>query len=172
MAVMRIVTKPLFALAVFNLVVVLTHLPSVVDATMTNEFFHAGVHTALIASAFLMWWPILSPLPELPSISYPAQMLYLFAQSLLPTIPASFLTFSSRPLYAFYEEAPRLLDVDAVTDQRIGGLVMKLIAGFFLWAIIGTVFFKWYQKDEAENPYTLNWAEVQRELEDMGLTKR
>ena len=32
-----------------------------------------------------MWWPVLSPLPELPRLSYPLQMLYLF----LMTIPMS-----------------------------------------------------------------------------------
>ena len=36
------------------------------------------------------------------------QMLYLFLQTLLPTVPASFLTFGSKPLYSFYETVPRL----------------------------------------------------------------
>jgi putative membrane protein len=172
LTVVRFITRPLLALVAFNAVVVLTHLPSVVDLTLTNEFFHAGVHTALLGTAALMWWPVIGPLPELPSLSYPATMLYLFAQSLLPTVPASFLTFSSEPIYEFYANAPRLGGLDAITDQRIGGLIMKLLGGFFLWGIITVVFFRWYQKDEAENPYVLKWSDVEREREDMGLTKQ
>ena len=53
-----------------------------------------------------MWWPVVSPLPELPPISRPAQLLYLFFQSLAPTIPASFLTFGTEPLYPVYATFP------------------------------------------------------------------
>ena len=42
-----------------------------------------------------MWWPVVSPLPEMPPLAPPGQMLYLFLQSLVPTIPASFLTFGT-----------------------------------------------------------------------------
>ena len=69
----------------------------------------------------IMWWPVFSPLPELPPLAPPAQMLYLFAQSLAPTIPASFLTFGRTPLYHVYETFPRLLGIsraDRPADRR------------------------------------------------------
>ena len=53
-----------------------------------------------------MWWPVVSPLPEMPPLSAPGQMLYLFLQSLAPTIPASFLTFGTPPLYPVYAGVP------------------------------------------------------------------
>lgn len=160
------------ALLIFNGVILLTHFPSVVELIMTRELAHAASHGLLFSAAVIMWMPLCSPHPDIPRISYPAQMLYLFAQSILPTVPASFLTFATEPLYSFYEQAPRLAGLDAVTDQRIGGLLMKLLGGFYLWGIITVVFFRWYAKDEAENKYVLNWPTVERELEDMGLTKR
>ena len=55
-----------------------------------------------------MWWPVVSPLPEMPALSPPGQMIYLFLQSLAPTIPASFLTFGRSPLYPVYEAFPRI----------------------------------------------------------------
>lgn len=160
------------ALLIFNGVILLTHLPSVVEVMMTREIAHSAAHASLFWAAVIMWMPLSSPHPEIPRISYPSQMLYLFAQSILPTVPASFLTFATEPLYTFYEQAPRLAGLDAVTDQRVGGLIMKLLGGFYLWGIITVVFFRWYAKDEAENRYVLNWPTVERELEDMGLTKR
>ena len=77
----------------------------------------------------VMWWPVVSPLPEMPPLTPPAQMLYLFLQSLAPTIPASFLTFGQTPLYPIYETFPRIWGISALTDQLMAGLIMKLVGG-------------------------------------------
>ena len=56
-------------------------------------------------------------------------MLYLFLQSLAPTIPASFLTFGDHLLYPVYGTFPRIWGIGALTDQLIAGLIMKLVGG-------------------------------------------
>jgi putative membrane protein len=94
-----------------------------------------------------MWWPVLSPLPE-HRISPPFQMLYLFVQTIAPTVPASFLTFGATPLYHFYATRPRLYGVTALDDQQVAGLTMKLGGGFLLYGIIGVIFFFWYISEE------------------------
>jgi putative membrane protein len=75
-------------------------------------------------------------------------MLYLFLQSIVPTVPASFLTFGSRPLYHYYEELPRLWGVGALADMQAAGMVMKIFNGLLLWAVIAIVFFRWYDREE------------------------
>ena len=67
-----------------------------------------------------MWMPVLSPMVEIPRLRYPGQMLYLFAQSIVPTVPATFLTFADGPIYPFYGLAAPLIGVDPVIDQRVG----------------------------------------------------
>ena len=47
-------------------------------------------------------------------------MLYLFAQSIVPTVPASFLTFGSEPLYRAYEAFTRPFGISALTGSRTG----------------------------------------------------
>ena len=84
---------PLVALMVANGVLFFIHWPEVVSLSVRSELAHFSLHTLLLGSAIVMWWPVLSPLPELPALSRPGQLLYLFFQSLAPTIPASFLTF-------------------------------------------------------------------------------
>ena len=54
-------------------------------------------------SSLIVWMPLLSPLPEVPRLQPLARMLFLFLQSVVPTVPASFLTFGDHPLYKFYE---------------------------------------------------------------------
>lgn len=173
MAVARRITRPLPALLLFNAVLVLTHWPAVVDLSVRQEVVHLAVHSVLMGASFVMWWPVLSPLPELPRISYPAQMLYLFLQTIVPTVPASFLTFASSPIYEFYSTVPRLFGLSAVEDQRIAGLIMKLGGGLLLWAVIAVLFFRWSMKEERpEKPDVLEWQQVERELNRAGTPER
>ena len=118
-----------------------------------------------------MWWPVLSPLPELPALSRPGQLIYLFFQSLAPTIPASFLTFGSTPLYRFYEGVPHLWGLSTVDDQRLAGLIMKIAAGLLLWGIIAVVFFRWASEEERANTPRHGLDEMDRELMEMGLRR-
>ena len=71
---------------------------------------------------------------------------YLFLQSLVPTIPASFMTLGETPLYEIYTTFPRLWGIDVMTDQIIAGLIMKIGGGLILWVAIAWVFFSWYER--------------------------
>lgn len=163
--VFRFLTRPLVALLLFNGVLLFTHWPAVVAASVGSEWIHFGLHVLLVASALVMWWPVMSPLPELPALSAPGQMVYLFLQSLTPTIPASFLTFGDHLLYPVYGTFPRIWGIDALTDQLLAGLIMKLIGGLILWGFIAVIFFRWHEQERAQDgwdPTAL--AGVEREL--------
>jgi putative membrane protein len=162
--VLRQLTRPLIALVLFNGTIVITHWPLVVNGMLEHHALHLLGHVALFATATLMWWPVVSPLPEMPTLSYPGRMLYLFLQSIVPTVPASFLTFGSSPLYSFYEHAPRIWGLSALTDQRIAGLTMKLVGGLILWTVIAVLFFKWYTLEQREDWDELQWRDVERDI--------
>jgi putative membrane protein len=163
-AVWSLLTRPLVALIVANGVLLLTHWPEIVELSVGSELAHFSLHTLLLGSAIVMWWPVLSPLPELPSLSPPGQMLYLFFQSLAPTIPASFLTFGTSPLYPVYAGFPRIWGIDPLSDQLIAGLVMKLVGGAVLWVVIAVVFFRWGHKEQTEGWDELKFRNVEREI--------
>jgi putative membrane protein len=112
-----------------------------------------------------MWWPVLSPLPEMPPLPAPGQMLYLFFQSLAPTIPASFLTFGQHPLYPIYETFPRIWGIGPMADQLMAGLIMKLVGGMILWVVIGVVFFRWYAREQRSDLDSLQYRNVDREIQ-------
>jgi putative membrane protein len=148
--VFRFLTKPLVALIAFNSALLFVHWPAVVDLSVSSDWAHFGLHVLLVSTALLMWWPVMSPLPEYPALPAPGQMLYLFLQSLAPTIPASFLTFGDRLLYPVYGTFPRIWGMGALTDQLIAGLIMKLVGGAILWAFITAIFFRWYRQEHGE----------------------
>jgi putative membrane protein len=159
-----LLTRPLVALIVANGVLLLTHWPEVVTLSVRSELAHFSLHAVLLGSAVVMWWPVLSPLPELPGLSRPGQLIYLFFQSLAPTIPASFLTFGTEPLYPIYATFPRIWGIDALTDQLIAGLVMKLVGGAILWVVIAAIFFRWGHEESTEGWDALKFRNVEREI--------
>ena len=162
--VFRFLTRPIVALILFNGLLLFTHWPEVVEASVRSELAHFTLHVLLVGSAVLMWWPVMSPLVELPALTPPAQMMYLFAQSLAPTIPASFLTFGHTLLYPVYGTFPRIWGISALNDQLIAGLLMKLVGGFILWGFVATIFFRWHAREERDGWDALALRQVEREL--------
>jgi putative membrane protein len=160
----RVLTRPIVALAIFNGVFLFTHWPAVVTLSVQSELAHFGLHVLLVGSALLMWWPVMSPLPELPALPAPGQMLYLFVQSIAPTVPASFLTFGSKPLYPIYETFPRIWGISALLDQQIAGLIMKLAGGAILWTVIAVIFFRWHAREERDGMDALSFRDVERDV--------
>jgi putative membrane protein len=158
--------RPLVAAVLFNTVVVVSHWPDLVDLALRVEVVHFTVHAVLFSTAVLMWFPVLNRLPEYPQLGDPARMAYLFLQSVVPTVPASFLTFGDSVMYKFYERAPRPFDVTAIGDQQIAGAAMKVVAGFLLWGVIVVMFYRWYIGTERDKGDLLTWADVERELKD------
>ncbi|MFM8237107.1 MAG: cytochrome c oxidase assembly protein [Actinomycetota bacterium] len=137
------------ATLLFNFVVIVTHTPVVVDAALGNAWIHFGIHALVVVSSLIVWMPVLSPLPEVPRLQPLARMLFLFLQTVVPTVPASFLTFGERPLYRFYESAPRLWGLGALDDMQLAGLIMKVVVGFSLSITIAVIFFRWYNVEES-----------------------
>jgi putative membrane protein len=163
-AVARFVTRPLIALVLFNTVIAVSHIPRVVELAATSEPFHFGAHAVLVGTALCMWSPVVNPLIELPKLAYPPRMFYLFLQSLVPTVPASFLTFGQTVLYKTYADGPSLWGISPITDQRTAGLLMKIVGGAILWSVIAWYFFKWYSVEEREKVDVLQWSKLESDL--------
>ena len=157
--VLKAVTHPLVGFLFFNTVLAGLHWPQIIDLMVTIPWVHFAVHATLFTSAILMWMPVVSPHPEVARLKPPGAMMYLFAQSLVPTIPSAFLIFGNTPLYEYYAEAPKLWNWDPMMDQAIAGVIMKLGGGFLLWAIITVIWFRWY-RDEKE------WDRLERNLRE------
>lgn len=142
-AVARTVTTPRAAFTIFNLVLASWHLPPLYNSAMYYHEVHILQHLMFLVSAVLMWWPLLSPMPELPRLSYPGQMLYSFVMTLPMTVISIFIVYADHVLYPAYASAPRLWGLSPLEDQRLGGLIMWIPGGLFFYLLTSVVFFKW-----------------------------
>jgi putative membrane protein len=145
---------------------VVTQLPPVVDALKVTQLGSFAVDATWLLASIILWVPLIRPIPELGGLGDPMRLLYLFGLSVLPTVPASFLTFSQFPLYRLYELAPRVFaPLDAVVDQQIAGLTLKIGGGIILWAIMTVLFFRWAAREQPDAVPTVSWSQFERDLE-------
>ena len=150
-AIARFLTKPIVCFTIFNLVIAGWHLPVFYNAAMANHNIHILEHLMFMAAAVLMWWPILSQLPELPRLSYPGQMLYCFLMIIPMSIVAVYISMAEQVLYPAYSSAPRISSLSPLDDQLLGGLIMWVPGGMIFIIIMTVIFFKWAARGEDDS---------------------
>jgi putative membrane protein len=145
---LRWATHPIRCFLIFNVIVIAWHLPVLYNLAMASHGVHIVQHLLFMAGATLMWWPVLSPLPQLPRLSYPLQMLYLFLLSIPMSMVAVYIVYAREILYPAYASAPRVVALSPMQDQLVGGLIMWIPGGLFFYAILSVIFFKWQAKND------------------------
>src|SRR2546430_16818615 len=90
----RWATRPLVAGALFSVPITLWHFPQFYEAALQHHPLHIVQHVVFLATAVIMWWPVLSPVPELPRASYGTQLLHLFALVLPMSLAGALITLA------------------------------------------------------------------------------
>jgi putative membrane protein len=147
----RWLTLPLVAFMLNNGIFGAWHFPVPYDMMMRNHDVHITMHLMIMTSGMIMWWPVMSPLPELPRIAPPLQMLYLFILGVPMMVVAALITFSDTALYTWYAEAPRIFPITVLDDQRLGGAIMWVPGALVLWLAISLVYFRWTRPELRED---------------------
>lgn len=143
---------PLVAFFGFNAIFAMAHVPAFYELTLASEPLHALEHIVFVATAMLMWMPVVSPAPDIVA-PYPplGQVLYLFLQTVPASLLGALLSIAGSPSYPTYVLAPRLFGVSALEDQQIGALIMWVGSGVFFLVASAIVFFVWAGREEAAN---------------------
>jgi putative membrane protein len=168
--VVRWFSKPVIAGVLFNVVVMVTHIPGLVNRSASSSPLHYSLHVLVVTSALLMWIPICGPAADF-RIGYGGKMIYLFLMSIVPTVPAGWLTFAEGTVYKHYDTPIRVWGMSVATDQQVAGAIMKIGGSIFLWSIVIFMFFKRFAGNfNAEQNYvrdtTLTFEEVERAFEN------
>lgn len=171
--VMNLVTKPLIALLLFNTLFSLYHIPDIFDFTKSSPMVHTTVSTVILISAFILWWPIVTPIKEYDTISPLLKIAYIFANGVLLTPACVLIIFADVPLFATYSESgawiqalslcvpPDVLSglsgsltgpemfspLGSLEDQRLGGIVMKTMQEITYSYLLARIFFSWFSRE-------------------------
>lgn len=171
----KLLTMPIVAVLLFNGLFSFYHIPLVFDYVMQHRLLQDGYLVILFFAAVCMWWQLLSPLPEYKPLGGLKKLAYLFANSLLITPACAMIIFADNPIYAAYYDpdiwgkmmsicvgpgtfsnlnlsGPELFSsMPLIYDQRLGGVVMKIIQEVIYAVVLAKVFFEWYRKDVEES---------------------
>jgi putative membrane protein len=143
-------SKPLWAILLFTAALSLGVVPSLYDWTVSGPLPLFISHLVLTATALLLWWPVLSPVPGLPRLHPSVQLLYLFLAGIPMMLPQVLITLSSQPLYPVYAQVPRLYGLSQVADQQLGGGLMLLGMHLALGAAFVAAFAAWMRRERRE----------------------
>ncbi len=143
--VLKYLTRPVVAAVAFNIVVMITHVPIVVNSSLDNGPLHYTLHAAVVLLSLLMWMPVVGPFKEL-QLPPLGKCIYLFLQSIIPTLPAAWLTFAEGVVYKEYDIPVRVFGLGVSDDQQLAGAIMKLGGSIFLWTLVVYFFFARFAK--------------------------
>jgi putative membrane protein len=139
------------AFLIFNVTVAAWHLPPLYNLAMAYHPIHIAQHVMFLVTATIMFWPLMSSLPELPGLPYPGQMLYCFLMTIPMSIVAVYVTMADHVLYPAYSAAPRVWGLTPLNDQQLGGLIMWVPGGLFFLLVASVVFFRWSASGAADD---------------------
>jgi putative membrane protein len=125
----------------------LWHVPGLYELMMRVHNIHIVMHLMVMATAVLMWWPIIGAEGIPRPLSDGARLLYLFLLGIPMMAVAAFVTLADHPLYDWYVLAPRPWGMTALEDQKLGGLLMWVPGGMFWWGVMTIVWFRWAARD-------------------------
>ncbi len=148
----RFITRPLFAFLLFAAIFTLIHYPMVCDHICHVHPLYGDLHALLLFAGTLLWFPLLSPLPEYPRMTYPMQIMYLFLLMIPMTAVAAPITLANSILYMFYMGGTHPLGLTPIADQVLGGLIMWVGQGVYIMFVFTAIFYRWSRFDDQEEP--------------------
>lgn len=171
----KLLTKPVVSLLLFNLLFSLYHIPTIFDYSKSSPVAHSMISIILIIAAFIMFLSIVPPVKELDTMKHPLlKIAYILAGSLLITPACILIIFAETPLFAAYTSdgawlkalslcvpdgvlqgisstlsGPEMFtSMGTLEDQQLGGIIMKFMQEIVYGVIYTSIFFKWFNKKE------------------------
>lgn len=143
-------TSPVTALILFNAVVLLTHLPVVVDGLMRSQAGSMLIDLLWLAGGCLFWWSLVLHTPRRPRFVPPLRMLYVVGGLMFSPIMfglVGFMVYAQHPLYGIYELAPPFAGYSAKADLQVAGTMMSILGALVAFVALSVIFFRWSATD-------------------------
>lgn len=148
LATLRNTTQPVIAFFIFNIIITVTHWPSVVDPFMSSQVGAFALDMAWLAAGLVFWWPLISPVPAWPGFLPAFKLAYLGLNGIIVRPPFFILLFSKFPAYATYELAPPIPGTSALSDQQLAAGIMKLGTALVMVVAMVFVFGAWVRSSK------------------------
>jgi putative membrane protein len=161
-------SRPLIALFLFNMLFSIYHMPFIMDGLMRNDVLLLGYHIVLFLTAFMMWFPVFTPLPELNRLNDLKKLAYIFGNGVLLTPACALIIFADSVIYDMYTNVTvPFTHLPPLEDQQLGGVIMKILQEAIYGATLAYIFFRWYRRERKEDDIADNY-DAQESLNQQG----
>lgn len=148
---MSLLTHPACGGLFFTFAFTAWHIPVMYELALRNKAIHILEHWTMFGLGILMLWPYLTLSKRVPRRAYGVRMLAIFLLMVGQLPVFAFLTLAGEAIYPTYIWAPRIIDLDPLNDQILGGLIMKVINMGFSLTILAIAFYAWGKSEEDDS---------------------
>jgi putative membrane protein len=123
--------NPAIAAILFGGMALLWLIPSFHPFVMLNAPTYRFMNWSMALDGLLFWWLVLDNRPSPPAHLSPGKRVFLPLLAMLPTMAwGAILALSMTDYYPIYEICGRALNLDPLTDQHLGGLILWIPGSF------------------------------------------
>lgn len=166
-------SKPLISLLLFNILFSFYHLPAIFNFAKSSQIAHSSISVTILIAAFIVWWPVLTPIKEFDRMPPLGKIFYIFANGALITPACVLIIFADVPIYATYSQdgawmqalalcvpndvlqgltyaisGPEMFSpMTTLEDQQLGGIIMKISQEITYGVILARIFFGWFNRE-------------------------
>ncbi|SDQ63705.1 putative membrane protein [Virgibacillus subterraneus] len=169
-------SKPLISILLFNTLFSLYHLPDIFNFAKSSQIAHSSISVTILIAAFIVWWPVLTPVKEFNRMPSLGKIFYIFANGVLITPACVLIIFADVPIYAAYSQdgawmqalalcvpndvlqgltyaisGPEMFSpLTTLEDQQLGGIIMKISQEITYGVILARIFFGWFNRESLQ----------------------
>ncbi len=165
-AVLRVVVRPLPAVAIVTVVAVSTLTTGAVSLAAQSDAARVALQLVVLASGFVLWAPVLTELPGMQRLSPLGRGGYLIVQSIVPSFLSIVWIFARHPLYPTFTHHGTVARLSPLLDQELAGFLAKLSTIAVLWTVAFVIMTRAQAAETAgQDADPLVWSDVEREIE-------
>ena len=134
------VTHPLTVLVLFNINLVVWHLPRFYERALADPLVHELEHAAFLSTALLFWWILIDPVPSHHRAPVHWLLAMSFVSCMVGALLGAALTLAPDVIYTHYQVTDHPLGISPLADQHIGGALMWASGAVYFAIMFGALY--------------------------------
>ena len=142
-AAFRFLSRPAAASLLFIGTLFAWQYPAYHDIAVLDDGVHYAMHVSMLFAGLVFFWSVFDSRPAPLGAGYGVRLAMLTVAILSSILLGAITTFKPAPLYTAYDTLGRLWDLGALTDERLGGMIIW-IPGSMMCAVAALVVIRFW----------------------------